>query len=56
MQTKIKNIYQICYLVIRLSDEIWDKKKEIIDLQKLANSLELTDKDDIETIKNINTY
>ena len=56
MQTNIKNIYQICDLVIRLRYEIWQKNNEIIDLQKLANSLELTDKDDIETLKNINTY
>ena len=56
MQTKIKNIYQIYDIVIRLSDEIWDKKKEIRDLQKLANSLELTDEYDIDTLKNINTY
>ena len=56
MQIKIKNIHQIYAIVLRLSDEIWHKNNEIIDLQKLANSLELTDKDDIETLKNINTY
>ena len=56
MQTKIKKIYQIYDLVIRLSDEIWDREKEIRDLQKLANSLELTEEDDIETLKNLNTY
>ena len=56
MQTKITNIHQIYGIIIRLSDEIWDREKEIRDLQKLANSLELTDKDDIETLKNINTY
>ena len=56
MQTKIKNIHQIYDLVIRLSDEIWDREKEIRDLQKLANSLELTEEDDIETLKNLNTY
>jgi len=56
MQTKIKNIYQIYDIVIKLSDEIWDREKEIRDLQKLANSLELTDEYDIDTLKNLNTY
>ena len=56
MQAKIKNIYQIYDIIIRLSDEIWDKKKEIRELQKLANSLELTDKYEIKTLKYINTY
>ena len=56
MQTKITNIHQIYAIVLRLSDEIWYRKKEIRDLQKLANSLELTEKYDIETLKNLNTY
>jgi len=56
MQTKITNISQIYGIIMRLSDEIWDREKEIRDLQKLANSLELTDEFDIETLKNINTY
>ena len=56
MQIKITNIHQIYAIVLRLSDEIWYRKKEIRDLQKIANSLELTDKDDIDTLKNINTY
>ena len=32
MQTKIKNIHQIYAIVLRLSDEIWDREKEIRDL------------------------
>ena len=56
MQTKITNISQIYGIIMRLSDEIWDREKEIRDLQKLANSLELTEEYDIETLKNLNTY
>ena len=56
MQTKITNVSQIYGIIMRLSNEIWDRKKEIRDLQKLANSLELTEKYDIETLKNLNTY
>ena len=56
MQTKITNVSQIYGIIMRLSNEIWDRKKEIRDLQKLANSLELTEEYDIETLKNLNTY